>query len=466
MNTEIISLVQSFLEINQFFVYLILFFGSFFDAIIGLNLLIYGEIFFLAGGILAGFGNLNIHAVFFIALFGVILGDNFSYWIGKKFGKRLFKEHKKIFTLKLYFRGKKVFDKYGDKSVFLARIFGIFSWVTPFLAGIFKIEYRRFFLYDFLGSIIGIGQFILIGYFLGYNYESVINLINNYFVILFLIIAGILLLVYLMKKTKLKFMLIDSKRKFFAFIIKYFCFYVIILSSFYIMLLYFMFFVFVWPSNKDFNNDIYQINHKLENIVGKYKLDITEDKEAKKVAQKANVVYIGNDLEKNMEKVGWVKNVNFSDEGMTLWKYTYLTLKKIAPVSDQYLFGKRHDLAFQNKNATITERNHIRFWHIGFTARTRQKIYIGAASLDNGATLRLYRYLIVPFHSVDINLDKSRDLIMQVFLENDNTKEFLFAPKNIAKQAIKTLQNNSNNQKNVNKLNFVTDNKILIIKEK
>jgi len=460
MNTEIITLIQGFLDINQFYVYLVLFWWAFFDAIIWFNLFIYWEIFFLAGWILAWFGNLNIHVVFFVSIFWVILWDNFSYLIWKYFWKRLFKEHKKIFTLKLYSKGKRIFDKYWDKSVFLARIFWIFSWVTPFLAWMFRINYRRFFIYDFLWSVIWIWQFILIWYYLWYNYESVINLINNYFVILFLIIFGIFLLLFAIKKTKLKFMLIDSKRKFFAFIIKYFAFYVLIISVFYIVLAYCLFFIFIPLENKNFNNDIYKINHKIEKIISNYKLEATEDKDGEKIAQKINVIYIWNDLEKNMEASSWVKNMNFSDKKMNFFKYTYLTFKKTPPVSDQYFFWKKQDLAFQSKKATLTERNHIRFWHIWFTGKTRQKIYVGAVSLDNWATLKFYKYLIVPFHSVDINLDKARDLLLEALKQNTDIKSFLLEHNS------QNISNNIIKQAHSHKLNFITDNKILILKEK
>ncbi|WP_024786692.1 MULTISPECIES: DedA family protein [unclassified Lebetimonas] len=70
--------------------YFILFFGSMLETVIGFSFFIYGEIVFLSGAILAGMGILNIWIVTFVLYLGGIVGDNISYFLGRKYGMQLY----------------------------------------------------------------------------------------------------------------------------------------------------------------------------------------------------------------------------------------------------------------------------------------------------------------------------------------------------------------------------------------
>lgn len=168
--------VDKFIEVLQRYqsiAYLILFMGSMVETIIGLSFLFFGEIFFLAGGILASTGTLDIRKVIVVLYLGGIIGDNISYFIGRKYGIKLYESFsryrffKRFINEKNYDRGVTYFTKVGPVSVFFARFMGPISWITPFISGVYSMNYKKFVFYNFFGVILGIGQFIVVGYFGG-----------------------------------------------------------------------------------------------------------------------------------------------------------------------------------------------------------------------------------------------------------------------------------------------------------
>ncbi len=174
------TVIVAFLEAHTVLAYGVLFLGAYAETVIGIGFFVYGELFFLPGAILAGAHILNILFIMLALYLGGICGDSTSYAIGRHFGAKLFKEEKKFFNPTNYAKGEKFFDTYGPKSIFLARLMGPFSWVTPFLAGIFKIPYRVFLAYNVPGVIVGIGQFIVVGYVFGSSWNAVLSFVQTY----------------------------------------------------------------------------------------------------------------------------------------------------------------------------------------------------------------------------------------------------------------------------------------------
>jgi membrane-associated protein len=73
-----------------------------------------------------------------------------------------------------YQRGVDFFQRRGAVAVFTARLSGPLSWVMPAMAGVFRLNYPTFLRFNTLGVMIGIGQFILLGYFFGGQLESLL----------------------------------------------------------------------------------------------------------------------------------------------------------------------------------------------------------------------------------------------------------------------------------------------------
>jgi membrane-associated protein len=161
--------------------YGVLFLGSFFETLIPVSLVVLGEVFFIAGALLAGMGILNVWAVLAVLYAGGILGDNSSYWLGRRFGSSLFDHLSRLPVVGRlvhydnYRRGVVFFERRGAIAVFAARLSGPLSWVMPAMAGVFSLDYATFFRFNTLGIMIGIGQFIVVGYFFGAYLPSILE---------------------------------------------------------------------------------------------------------------------------------------------------------------------------------------------------------------------------------------------------------------------------------------------------
>lgn len=171
--------MMTWLTAHQTIAYVVLFAGSYFETVVGPGFFIYGEFFFLPGAILAGARVLNIWLVAITTILGGILGDFTSYGLGQKYGLSLFKEGNRFFTPENHKKGALFFEKYGAKGIFFARLLGPLSWITPFLAGTYKIPRNTFFKYNIPAVIVGIGEFLVVGYFFGANYETALKFIQK-----------------------------------------------------------------------------------------------------------------------------------------------------------------------------------------------------------------------------------------------------------------------------------------------
>ena len=193
---SVLSIMISFFQAHSYIAYVLLFLGSYLETIIGIGFFIYGEFFFLAGAILAGAGVLNIWIVSAVCISGGILGDSTSYYIGRVYGKRIlgkiFREDNRYLSAKNYDSGIRFFSSHGKKSILFARLLGPLSWITPFLAGSLHVKPRDFLKYNIPGVIIGIGQFMVVGYLFGFSYSLMLKKIQkDVFYIMLIVISAI-----------------------------------------------------------------------------------------------------------------------------------------------------------------------------------------------------------------------------------------------------------------------------------
>jgi undecaprenyl-diphosphatase len=139
-----------------------------------------GETALIASGLLANSGRLNIAVVIAVAAAAAIVGDNVGYAIGRSGGRRLlerpgaFQHHRK----QVLVRGEPFFERHGPKAVFLGR------WVTglriaaAWLAGISRMPWRVFLLWNALGGIAWAITIGLAAYFLGSTAEKLITTVG------------------------------------------------------------------------------------------------------------------------------------------------------------------------------------------------------------------------------------------------------------------------------------------------
>jgi len=166
--------------------YAVLFLGAFFETLIPTSLVVLGELFFIPGALLAGMGILNVWGVLAVLYAGGMLGDNASYWLGRRFGSSLF-DHLARWPVvgrlahdDNYRRGVALFERRGAVAVFVARLVGPLSWVMPAMAGMFRLNYATFLRFNTPGIMIGIGQFIVVGYFFGQYMRSIVELADRF----------------------------------------------------------------------------------------------------------------------------------------------------------------------------------------------------------------------------------------------------------------------------------------------
>lgn len=126
-----------------------------------------GDSFILVAGILASQGVLNLWELMGLMLLGAVLGNNFGYYLGKRFGMRFFKKEAKLFSHENLAKTEAFYHKHGPITIILARFTPIVRTIAPILAGVAKMNYRKFFFYNIAGAIIWVAGLGLLGYYAG-----------------------------------------------------------------------------------------------------------------------------------------------------------------------------------------------------------------------------------------------------------------------------------------------------------
>jgi membrane-associated protein len=111
---------------------------------------------------------LNILGLLVLLAVAAVAGDAVNYAIGYHVGPRVFTSEKsRLFNKKHLLRTHDFYEKYGGKTIILARFIPIIRTFAPFVAGIAKMEYRQFALFNVSGGIAWVMTFLLGGYYLG-----------------------------------------------------------------------------------------------------------------------------------------------------------------------------------------------------------------------------------------------------------------------------------------------------------
>ncbi|KQM46126.1 DedA family protein [Pseudomonas fluorescens] len=125
------------------------------------------SLLFIAGAIAAG-GGMDPVLLGGLLMLAAILGDSTNYVIGRTAGERLFSNpNSKIFRRDYLQKTHDFYDKHGGKTVTLARFLPILRTFAPFVAGIAKMPYPRFFGFSVFGTILWVGGLVTLGYFFG-----------------------------------------------------------------------------------------------------------------------------------------------------------------------------------------------------------------------------------------------------------------------------------------------------------
>ncbi len=126
-----------------------------------------GDSLLFAAGAFAAIGSLNVFLLFIALTAAAVLGDAVNYSIGKFLGAEAFKKYPGIFKKEYIDKTHKFYEKYGNKTIVLARFVPIVRTFAPFIAGVGIMKYSRFLRYNLLGGIMWVALFVFGGYYFG-----------------------------------------------------------------------------------------------------------------------------------------------------------------------------------------------------------------------------------------------------------------------------------------------------------
>lgn len=139
-----------------------------------------GDSLLFAAGAMAASDALAIVWLLTLLSIAAILGDTLNYWIGRRIGPKVFTEGSRFFKQEHLLRTQAFYEKHGGKTIVLARFVPIVRTFAPFVAGIGKMQYMRFWMWNTLGGVLWVWGLGLLGFFFGNlpfvqrNFETVI----------------------------------------------------------------------------------------------------------------------------------------------------------------------------------------------------------------------------------------------------------------------------------------------------
>jgi len=127
-----------------------------------------GDSLLFAAGTLAGKGMLDIRTLYITLLIAPLVGDNTNYWIGRLIGHRLVHSQRLRLIRKEHLdKTHAFFEKYGGKTLVIARFVPIVRTMAPFVAGLSAMTYPRFLMFSVLGAFLWVTICTLAGYYFG-----------------------------------------------------------------------------------------------------------------------------------------------------------------------------------------------------------------------------------------------------------------------------------------------------------
>lgn len=172
-----------------------------------------GDSLLFTAGFLASQGIFNIVILCFICFVGAVLGDSVGYAFGHKVGKKLFRKKDSFwFHPDHILKAEKFYEKYGKKTIILARFMPAIRTFAPIVAGIGSMDYKTFLTYNVIGGILWAICLPLAGFYLG----KAISDVDKYLlpIIGFIVVVSILPQAITILKNK------EARQHIFSFVIK------------------------------------------------------------------------------------------------------------------------------------------------------------------------------------------------------------------------------------------------------
>src|SRR5690606_38736240 len=144
--------------------------------------------------------DVSITTMFLGILASGIAGNFAGYWFGHRAGPMLFKRADSwIFKKKYIVMAEEFYQKYGGSALVIGRFVPIIRTFAPIFAGVVKLDFKKFVLYNVLGALVWVGLLTLSGYYLGALFPEIINYVE-YIVIGMIVIAFLPIIIAFLKR--------------------------------------------------------------------------------------------------------------------------------------------------------------------------------------------------------------------------------------------------------------------------
>jgi membrane-associated protein len=150
-------------------IYLLLFLIVFAESGIILTPFLPGDaLLFALGALTATTTHFNLLLILVLLTIAALSGYFFNYWVGEKLGATLFKDpNSKIFRRKYLDQTHAFYERYGAKTILIARYLPVIRTFAPFVAGMAQMNFSRFSVYTILGGVVWVFVVVLAGHFFG-----------------------------------------------------------------------------------------------------------------------------------------------------------------------------------------------------------------------------------------------------------------------------------------------------------
>ncbi|MCR4277356.1 MAG: DedA family protein [Candidatus Roizmanbacteria bacterium] len=180
--------------------YVILFLIIFMETGLVFTPFLPGDSLLFAAGAFAALNSLNIFVLWIVLLLAALIGNTSNYWIGYFFGKKIVAHPRIPIDEEHIKETKKFFDKYGGKTIIIARFMPFVRTFAPFVAGVSRMSYKQFISYDLIGAF----SWVTVGTVAGYFFGNIRFVRENFSLVIFgVIIISLLPIVFEICRKKL-----------------------------------------------------------------------------------------------------------------------------------------------------------------------------------------------------------------------------------------------------------------------